>query len=128
VAEGLADEAVTIRGLLPAAEQNAAPAINRLPSSGRVFASTPRGTAVEIPSGWTARMAENGKGLVYQRPGAVGNADMIRIMEPSAQYPNGYVRYYSSLGQPLNALGAPGAKEATHLGEDIVTTLPAWPK
>src|SRR6266700_854499 len=32
-----------------------------------------------IPQGWTPRIADNGKGVVFQRPGAQGNADMIRV-------------------------------------------------
>ena len=48
-------------------------------SSPRTFVGTPRGTAYDIPQGWAPRVAENGKWIVYQRPGASGNADMIPI-------------------------------------------------
>lgn len=53
------------------------------------FVTTPRGTTFDIPKGWAAREADNGKGIVYQQPGAEGNVDSIRIMEPTAKYPKG---------------------------------------
>lgn len=48
------------------------------------FVTTPRGTTFDIPS-WAAREADNGKGIVYQRPRAEGIVDSIRIMEPTAR-------------------------------------------
>lgn len=59
---------------------------------GRLFVTTAKGVTYDIPHGWTQRMADNGKGLVFQRGGATGNADMIRIMEPTPKYPEVYVR------------------------------------
>ena len=41
--------------------------------------TTGRGVTYGIPKGWAQRTADNGKGLVFQRSGATGNADMIRI-------------------------------------------------
>lgn len=39
---------------------------------------------VDIPQGWAPRVADNGKGVVFQRPGATGNADMIRVDDSGA--------------------------------------------
>jgi len=36
---------------------------------GRLFVTTGRGVTYDIPKGWTQRMADNGKGLVFQRSG-----------------------------------------------------------
>lgn len=91
------------------------------------FVTTPRGTTFDIPKGWAAREADNGKGIVYQRPGATGNADMVRIMEPTAKYPKGYFRYYNEHGQPLGANGKPGPQSATHHSEDFQGPLAGWP-
>jgi RHS repeat-associated protein len=92
------------------------------------FVTTSRGTTFDIPKGWGAREADNGKGIVYQRPGAAGNADSIRIMEPTAKYPNGYFRYYNEHGQPLTAAGKPGPQSATHHPEDLQGPLAGWPR
>ena len=70
---------------------------------------------VDIPKGWTPRVADNGKGVVFQRPGATGNADMIRVMDPTPQYPNGYIRIYNGHGQPVDLAGKPGPPSATHI-------------
>jgi hypothetical protein len=80
-----------------------------------------------VPAGWAPRTADNGKGIVYQRPGATGNADSIRIMEPTAKYPDGYFRYYNSHGQPLDVNGKPGPQSATHIPEKYLGRIPGWP-
>jgi hypothetical protein len=67
------------------------------------------------------------KVAVYQRPGATGNADMIRIMDPTPKYPNGYARVYNSHGQPVDVLGKPGPPATTHIPEDYVGPWPGWP-
>ena len=67
------------------------------------------------PNGWVSRTADNGKGTVWQRPGATGNADMVRVMEPTDLYPNGYARFYNQHGQPLNLAGKPGPRSETHI-------------
>ncbi len=96
--------------------------------SGRLFVTSGRGVTYDIPKGWGQRMADNGRGLVFQRGGASGNADMIRVMEPTAKYQNGYVRVYNSLGQPLDVFGKPGPASATHISQDYMGQWPGWPQ
>lgn len=66
-------------------------------SGGTVIIGTPQGHDVPVPAGWQGRVADNGKGLVFQDPSAIGgrfpNANSVRIMDPTAQYPAGYVVY-----------------------------------
>jgi hypothetical protein len=93
----------------------------------RQFVTTPRGTSFDVPGGWPPRTADNGKGIIYQRPGAQGNADSIRIMEPTAKYPDGYFRYYNSHGQPLDVYGKPGPPATTHIPEKYLGRIPGWP-
>jgi RHS repeat-associated protein len=82
------------------------------------------------PSGWSRRIADNGQGTVWQRPGAIGNADMLRIMEPTDRYPNGYARFYNQHGQPLNLAGKPASRSETHiplLPDGSLQTPVGWP-
>ncbi len=104
--------------------------VNVLPSSGQTFVGTPQGTIYDVPSGWAGRVADNGQGIVFQEPGAVGNANSLRIMDPTAQYPNGYVRYYNGVGngQPLDVFGNPGPPSATHIPQDYTGPWPGWPR
>lgn len=95
--------------------------------NGRLFVTTGRGTTYDIPSGWTQRMANNNKGLVFQRPGSTENKDMIRIMEPTSLYPKGHVRVYNSEGQPITPFGKPGSHAETHISQDYSGGWPAWP-
>jgi len=85
------------------------------------------GTLVPVPADWIGRVADNGQGMIYQQPGASGNANSIRIMDPNAQNPNGYIRYYNELGQPLTVDGSPGNRSKTHIPLDYVGELPEWP-
>ena len=85
---------------------------------GPLFIGTPNGRVFRIPEGWVGRPADNGKGIVFQRPGAHGNSDMIRIMDPTPDKPSGYFRYYNSHGQPLDPFGKPGRESATHIPID----------
>lgn len=80
-----------------------------------------------IPIGWEARPADNSRGVMYQRPGATGNADSIRIMQPTRSYPNGYLRCYNSSGQPLDVNGIPGPLATTHIPLDYPGPWPGWP-
>lgn len=98
--------------------------------SGSVFVTTPRGISYKIPDGWIGREARNRRGIIFQRPGADGDADSIRIMEPNAQNPNGYVTIYNSKGQPLDSAGSPGNPEgrsAYHIPEDELGDFPELP-
>jgi hypothetical protein len=88
----------------------------------------PRG----VPPGWVARPADNGVGTVYQQPGAVGNSNSVRIMEPGAnpQYPNGYVRFTNEQNQPINLDGKPGTRAETHIPRNPDGSFPipkGWP-
>jgi hypothetical protein len=66
-------------------------------------------------SDWEGRVADSGKGDVWQRPGATGNRDSIRIMEPTDRYPYGYVKFIDDQNQPLNLAGKPGSKADMHI-------------
>lgn len=76
---------------------------------------------VELPhgakEGWTSRPANTGKGTVWQKPGSVGDANSIRVMDPGAdpRYPNGYVKYTNQYNQPINLDGKPGSRSETHI-------------
>jgi RHS repeat-associated protein len=119
-------------GKLAKAEKLVARATEEAGAVGRStrFVTTARGTTFDIPEGWAGREADNGRGIVYQRPGAPRNADSIRIMEPTEDYPNGYFRYYNGegKGQPLDVNGKPGSPSATHHHEDYVGPLGGWPR
>ena len=67
---------------------------------------------------WPARVADNGKGTVWQAPNATGNANSVRIMNPTPRYPNGYVRFYNEHGQPIGVNGKPGSRADTHIPID----------
>jgi RHS repeat-associated protein len=58
--------------------------------TGYKFVSTPDGNLIRVPENWDGRIANNGRGLVFQDPEATGNANMIRIMDPTPAYPQGY--------------------------------------
>ncbi|MGY1454792.1 hypothetical protein [Streptomyces barkulensis] len=73
---------------------------------------------------WVARTADNGKGSVWQKPGSTGNADMVRVMNPTGMYPNGYVRFHNKHGQPIGLDGKPGSKAATHIPMNPDGTYP----
>jgi len=86
--------------------------------------------AITRPSGvaddWVSEVALSGKGAVWRAPGTSGNAGTVRIMEPTAQYPNGYVRFYNQHGQPIGLNGNPGPNSVTHipLNPDGTYSLP----
>ncbi|WP_417556219.1 RHS repeat-associated core domain-containing protein [Microbacterium sp.] len=68
-----------------------------------------------VPKEWSQRTADNGKGTVWQKPGSEGNADSVRVMEPTTRYPDGYVRFYNKYGQPVGPNGKPGPPSETHI-------------
>jgi hypothetical protein len=85
-----------------------------------------------VPPGWTARPADNGMGTVYQQPGAVGNSNSVRVMEPGAdpRYPNGYVKFTNEHNQPINLDGKPGTRADTHIPRNPDGSYPVpkgWP-
>jgi RHS repeat-associated protein len=92
-----------------------------------IYVTTPRGVTYKIPEGWTSRTADNGKGIVFQKPGSSGNQNMIRIMEPNSQNPNGYVRIFNSRGEPVNYNLKPGPRAETHIPEDEEGPFPDLP-
>ena len=98
-----------------------------IPSSGKTWVSTGRGTVYDVPAGWTQRMADNDKGLVFQRLGAQDDRDLVRIMEPTQRYPDGYVRVHNSHNQPVTPLGKAEGRAATHISQLHQGPFPAWP-
>jgi hypothetical protein len=80
-----------------------------------------------VPPGWVRRPADNSRGVIYQKRSATGNADSIRIMGPTERYPQGYLRYYNSAGQPLDVSGQPGPPALTHIPLDYAGPWSGWP-
>ncbi|MFF6956758.1 RHS repeat-associated core domain-containing protein [Streptomyces sp. NPDC008317] len=95
-----------------------------------VHNSTPCTPAIgpQRPTGvgddWVARAADNGKGSVWQKPGSTGNADTLRVMNPTGRYPDGYVRFTNKYGQPIGLDGKPGSKADTHIPMNPDGTYP----
>lgn len=77
-----------------------------------------------VPEDWVPRRADNGKGWVWQKPGAERNENMFRDAEPTDRYPNGYVRFYNKDGQPVDLNGKPGDKASTHIPKNPDGTYP----
>jgi len=62
---------------------------------------------LNIPDDYYGVISDNGKGINF-RPNNVPitNRAMIRVMQPTVRYPNGYVVFYNVGGQPINPLNA----------------------
>ena len=71
---------------------------------------------VTIPPGYVPRPADSGKGIVYQPPGADGNKNAIRVMDPTPDSPNGYVIVYDKQGHPIDIQsgGVPRSRGGYH--------------
>jgi hypothetical protein len=77
--------------------------------------ATGGGRPAGVKPGWVRRRVNNDQGWIYQRPGAVGDADSVRIMDPTPQYPNGYVRFTNRYNQPVDLEGKPTGNATTHI-------------
>jgi RHS repeat-associated protein len=87
---------------------------NVVPSGG-IEIPTNKGI-INIPGGYSIDPARNGKGTVYRPAGASGDENSIRSMDPTENYPNGYVRVYNENGQPINPdTGKPDTPDKTHI-------------
>ncbi len=76
---------------------------------------------------WEGRVADNGKGDVWQKPGATGNSSSVRVMEPTDRYPDGYVRYYNENNQPIGLDGKPTVPGGSKADNHAHTHIPRNP-
>jgi hypothetical protein len=85
-----------------------------------------RGLPAGVGSDWTARVTDNGKGMIYQKPGAPRDSSSVRIMDPGAdpRYPNGYVVFKNQFNQPINLDGKPAGPDTTHIPRNPDGTYP----
>jgi hypothetical protein len=88
---------------------------------------TAREVGVDIPEGWVAERTRKDTGWIYRKPGTEGNEGIVRIMEPTDRYPEGYVVYYSKTGQPLSPTGAQGSRSNWHRPIGDHDPPPGWP-
>jgi RHS repeat-associated protein len=85
------------------------------PAAGGQFIVSPGGIAVKIPAGYSAEIAENGKGVVFRPAGSTGNANTIRIMDSNKMNPKPYVRIFDEKGQPIDPVtGKPTSNALSH--------------
>lgn len=102
-----------LKGLLTSATADGGPALGTGQKSEQPTATLRR--PPNVPPSWGHRTADSGKGVVWQRPGATGNADTVRVMRATQRYPHGYVRFYNAHGQPIGLNGKPGSRADTHI-------------
>lgn len=102
--------------------------VNVLPSSGRTFVGTGRGTVYDVPAGWGRREADNSAGSVYQRPGSSLDSNSVRIMQPTDLNPDGYVKVTNAHNQPVTPFGKLGSRAEVHIPQTYRGGFPAWPK
>src|SRR5699024_10882068 len=75
---------------------------------------------INIPDNYVPSIADNGKGINFRPKNPVTNhtnSGLIRIMEPTSDYPKGYVRFYNDNGQPMDNPSVntnPGSNNSTH--------------
>ena len=86
----------------------------------------PPPTPPGVPAGWVSRPANNGKGVVYQKPGSAGDRNSVRIMDPGAdpRYPDGYVKFTNEHNQPINLDGKPATRPEAHIPRNPDGTYP----
>lgn len=142
-----ADGAVTIAGLIP---QTASSVLRDLYGSGAwvsgdggyrfqqdgyaisptattTAVTTPKGATVRVPGGWVARPGSDGRGLVFQRPGATGAADSV-VIRPAPDTGGSVIQYHDRDGRPINpATGQPGTPAETTVPETYRGPLRGWP-
>ena len=92
-----------------------------LPTGGRVLG---RGRPHGVKQDWNIRTSDNGKGTVFQSPDSTGNANSLRIMNATPDYPNGYVRFYNDQGQSIGLDGKPGPNSETHIPRNTDGSYP----
>jgi RHS repeat-associated protein len=92
-----------------------------------IYVTTPRGVTYKIPEGWTSEPSRTNKGIIFRPPGSEGDANTIRIMEPTTQNPNGYVVIYNSRDQPVDYNLKPGGRAVTHIPEEEEGPFPDLP-
>lgn len=69
-----------------------------------------------IPKGYIPESIPNNNGIIYRSPGTTGNANTIRVMNPTQQYPKGYWVKYNEYAQPIDiSTGQPGMRASTHI-------------
>lgn len=102
--------------------------INVIPSSRKTFVTNSGSVTFDIPKDYSFRFAENGTGSVYQKIGSEGNANQIRIMDPTDKNPAGYVRVYNEFGQPIDLLGKPTSRLKSHIPQDFTGKWIGWPE
>ncbi|GIM58147.1 hypothetical protein CKY20_08815 [Capnocytophaga canis] len=75
---------------------------------------------INIPDDYVVSVSDNGKGLNFRPKIPIGehkNAGLIRIMNPTKDYPKGYAVFHNKYGQPMknpNIDTKQGTRSETH--------------